>query len=182
MSGTMARWRVRTGYLAALLYFFLAHPRPAWLVAGALVGLGGLAVRGFAAGYLRKHEGLAKAGPYGWTRNPLYLGSALLAAGLTVAARSWAAAAVVAAYFLTFYPATMRSEEAELAAEYGAAFREYAARVPLFWPKPWLRRAGAAEPAERFSWERYRRNREYNTAVGLGVAVLLLALKAVWGR
>lgn len=182
MSGELARWRVRAGYLAAAIYFLLAHPRPAWLVAGALVGLGGLALRGLAAGYLRKHEGLATAGPYSRTRNPLYLGSSMLAAGLAVAARSWAAAAVVAAYFLVFYPATMRSEEVELAAEYGAAFREYAARVPLFWPKPWLRRAAAAEHGERFSWQRYRRNREYNTAVGIGVAVLLLALKAAWGK
>ncbi|HEV2388447.1 MAG TPA: methyltransferase [Candidatus Acidoferrales bacterium] len=182
MRSELARWRVRAGYLAAVVYFVLAHPRPAWLVAGTLAGVAGLIVRGLAAGYLHKHEGLATTGPYACSRNPLYLGSALLAAGLAAAARSWLAAAVVAAYFLAFYPATIRSEESELAAEYGAAFREYAARVPLFWPKPGLRRERSAANAERFSWQQYRRNHEYNTGLGIAVAVLLLALKMVWGQ
>jgi hypothetical protein len=176
MKGGLARWRVRAGYPAALLYFWLAHPRPLWLGVGVAIGAAGLGVRGLAAGHLRKQEGLATTGPYAWTRNPLYFGSSGLAAGLALAAGTWPAALVVAAYFLAFYPATMRSEEVELARQYGDAFRDYAARVPLFWPRP---PRGAAK-AERFSWPLYRRNHEYNAAVGMGVVVLLLALKMLW--
>lgn len=176
MKGGLAKWRVRAGYPVVLLYFWLAHPRPAWLVAGTIVGLAGLAIRGLAAGHLRKHEGLATSGPYAWTRNPLYFGSALLAAGLAIAASSWLAAAAVAAYFLAFYPATLRSEEGELAREYGDAFREYAARVPLFWPRP----PRARTPGQKFSWALYGRNREYNAAVGMAVVVALLAVKMIW--
>jgi protein-S-isoprenylcysteine O-methyltransferase Ste14 len=176
MKGGLARWRVRTGYPVALLYFWLAHPRPVWLAAGVAVGLAGLLVRAMAAGHLRKHEGLATAGPYAWTRNPLYFGSSGMAAGLAVASGSWLAAVIVAAYFLAFYPATMRSEETELARLYGEAFRDYAARVPLFWPRP----PRGAKPRERFSWSLYRRNHEYNAAVGLAVVVLLLVLKMIW--
>jgi len=176
MKQGLAKWRVRAGYPVAILYFWLAHPRPGSLAEGASVALVGLAIRGLAAGHLRKHEGLATTGPYAWTRNPLYFGSALLAAGLAIASGAWAAAAVVAAFFLAFYPATLRSEESELAREYGEAFREYAARVPLFWP----RRPRGGAPGAKFSWALYRRNREYNAAVGMAVVVALLAAKMIW--
>jgi protein-S-isoprenylcysteine O-methyltransferase Ste14 len=178
MKGSLAKWRVRAGYPVVVLYFWLAHPRPEWLVTGTIVGLAGLAIRALAAGHLRKHEGLATSGPYAWTRNPLYFGSALLAAGLAIAAGSWPAAAVVAAYFLAFYPATLRSEESELAREYGGAFREYAVRVPLFWPRP--PRPGAPAPGQKFSWALYRRNREYNAVLGMAIVVALLAAKMIW--
>jgi protein-S-isoprenylcysteine O-methyltransferase Ste14 len=176
MRGGLARWRVRAGYPAVLLYFWLAHPRPAWLAVGAIVAVAGLAIRALAAGHLRKHEGLATAGPYAWTRNPLYFGSMWMAAGLAVASHSWLAGGVVVAYFLAFYPATMRSEEAELAREYGDAFRDYASRVPLFWPRP----PRVARPARKFSVALYRRNHEYNAALGTAVVLLLLVLKMIW--
>ncbi len=58
---------------------------------GAVIAAFGLIVRGAAAGYLRKDQQLATGGPYSRTRNPLYLGSALLAAGFIVAGHSvWA--------------------------------------------------------------------------------------------
>ncbi|HVB35567.1 MAG TPA: methyltransferase [Patescibacteria group bacterium] len=178
MKRGLARWRVRAGYPAGLLYFWLARPGAAWLAAGILLGLAGVVIRALAAGYLRKNEGLATAGPYAWTRNPLYFGSAWIAAGLSLAARSWPAAVVVLAYFLAFYPATMRNEEAGLAAQYGAPFRDYAARVPLFWPRP--PRPGPPQAAGRYSWALYRRNREYNAALGMAIVILLLAGKMIF--
>ncbi len=183
MKGGLARWRVRAGYPVALLYFWLAHPRPWWIGAGAALAFGGLAIRGLAAGYLVKREELATSGPYAWTRNPLYFGSAWMGAGLAVASHSWLAAAVVVAYLAAFYPATLRSEEAELKREYGAAFREYAARVPRFWPRlprpePSGQRTDA--PARRFSAALYRRNREYNAALGTLAVLALLIVKMIW--
>ena len=128
----VSRWRVRTGYPVALALLLLAHPAPASLVAGAAVAVLGLLVRCAAAGYLHKHEQLATRGPYAFTRNPLYLGSAILAGGFAVAGASWLAAALVAGYFLAFYPAVMHREEEELRTRYAAAFEDYARRVPLF--------------------------------------------------
>lgn len=180
MKDGLARWRVRAGYLAGLLYFWLAHPRPAWLVAGILLGLAGIVIRGLAAGYLRKNEGLATAGPYAWTRNPLYFGSAWIAAALMIAGRSWLSAVVVVAYFFAFYPATMRKEESALAAQYGKRFSEYASTVPRFWPRPPRSRRPEGQAAGRFSWFLYRRNREYNAALGMAIVVLLLALKMIF--
>lgn len=170
------RWRVRAGYPVALAYAIFAEPALQSLLAGAAIATLGLLIRALAAGHLRKHEALATTGPYAFTRNPLYFGSAILAAGFLVAGRSWIATAIVAAYFAVFYSAVMRREEQELRARYGAAFDDYAARVPLFWPR--LTPAGSGRAG--FSGELYRRNREYQAAIGTAVGLLLLYAKMHW--
>lgn len=170
------RWRVRAGYPVALAFAVLAHPALWSIAAGAGIALLGLLVRGLAAGHLCKHEALASTGPYAFTRNPLYFGSAILAAGFLVAGRSWLAALVVALYFVLFYPPVMRREQQELRARYGAAFDDYAARVPLFWPR--LTPADAAGVA--FSWELYHRNREYQAALGTALGLLVLCARMLW--
>ncbi len=167
------RWRVRAGYPVALTYHWLARPTPRTLAVGGVIGLAGLLLRALAAGYLRKHESLATAGPYAWTRNPLYLGSAALGLGLLVAGNDWLAAAIVTAYFLAFYPAVTRREEQDLRERYGAAYEDYAREVPLFWP----RRPSREIRAAGFSFELYRRNREYRAAVGFAAGLALLLLK-----
>ncbi|MCL4523326.1 MAG: isoprenylcysteine carboxylmethyltransferase family protein [Acidobacteria bacterium] len=169
------RWRVRLGYPVALLYLVFVRPLEQSIFIGGAIALVGLCFRAAAAGHLRKHEQLATGGPYAYTRNPLYFGSALIAAGFLVAGRfwvdaGWVAAAVVVAYFGYFYAAVMKREAKELRSRYGAAFDEYAARVPLFLPR--FRRTESL--AEKFSWEQYWRNREYQAALGVlgGICVL----------
>ena len=173
------RWRVRVGYALAIVVFWLARPTLDSIALGAAIGAAGLLVRGLAAGYLRKREALATAGPYAYTRNPLYVGSAILAGGFAVACRSWPAAALVSVYFSVFYIAVMRREEQELRRQYGAAFEEYAARVPLFFPVSW-KTAGTGEGARSFSWQQYARNREYQAAIGLVLVVGLLFILRHW--
>ncbi len=126
------RWRVRLGYPVAAIFWLLATPSPRWILLGAAFAMLGLLVRTTAAGYLRKSRELAISGPYARTRNPLYFGSALIAAGFVIAGHSWRAGTLVAVYFAVFYYAVMRNEEEELRSLYGAAFEDYAARVPLF--------------------------------------------------
>jgi hypothetical protein len=169
------RWRVRIGYPVGIACFLLARPTPLTLACGGAIAAIGLLLRASAAGHLRKHEALAAGGPYAWTRNPLYFGSTVLAAGFLVAAASWIAALVVLLYLAVFYPRVMRREEQELRAEYGTAFDEYARRVPLFWPRP-----PQSAPAEPFSWEQYRRNREYQALAGALLAFAILAAEIVW--
>src|ERR1700730_1876350 len=124
------RWRVRLAYPLALAFWLLAVPTVRSIVIGAMVAAFGLFIRGVAAGHLRKDQELATTGPYARTRNPLYLGSAFLAAGFAVAGRSWLAGALVAVYFAIFYYVVMRNEEEDLRARFGAVYNQYAARVP----------------------------------------------------
>jgi protein-S-isoprenylcysteine O-methyltransferase Ste14 len=174
------RWRVRLGYPVAVIYWLLATPSPRWILMGGSIALLGLLVRATAAGYLRKSEELAISGPYARTRNPLYFGSSLLAAGFAIAGGSWWAAGAVIIYFGLFYYAVMRNEEEELRERYGAAFEEYAAHIPLFFPRMFESGTDphpAGPPAKEFSWAQYRRNREYQAFVGT-----IAALGFVWLR
>jgi protein-S-isoprenylcysteine O-methyltransferase Ste14 len=173
------RWRVRFGYPVAVIYWLVATPSPRWILMGGIIAVFGLLVRTTAAGYLRKSKELAISGPYARTRNPLYFGSALIAAGFAIAGHSWWAGALVAIYFGAFYYPVMRNEEEELRELYGAAFEEYAARVALFFPgfvEPSVESQSPASMKE-FSWAQYRRNREYQALIGT-----IAALGAVWLR
>jgi len=96
-----------------------------------------------------------------------------------VAGGSIWAGIVVAVYLALFYPAVMRREERELSAKYGEDFARYAAEVPLFWPA--LRRVAANDSAsEKFSGELYRRNREYQAALGFVVGIAILWARMRW--
>lgn len=178
------RWRVRLGYPLALVFWALAAPTPRSILVGAIVAVFGLFIRGAAAGHLRKDQELATAGPYARTRNPLYLGSAFLAAGFVLAGRSWWAAVLVAAYFAIFYSAVMRNEEEDLRARFGAAFNRYAAHVPLFLPF-WLgtrySAVNAGHDGTNFSWEQYQLNREYRALLGALAGLVALGLR-MWVR
>lgn len=169
------RWRVRTGYLVTIAVLWFARPVPKSILYGAAIGLIGLLIRAYAAGYLHKQEVLTMTGPYAYTRNPLYLGSSLLALGAGVATRSWVSAALLLVYFAVFYSMVMRREELELRRRHGAAFDVYAKVVPLFFP----RFAGAAtNGAGAFSLAQYKKNREWKAA--LGFLLLLVILLAIW--
>ncbi len=185
------RWRVRVGYPVAVLYWVLAAPTGRSIAIGGIVAAFGLLVRGVSSGYLRKDRELATGGPYASTRNPLYLGSSLLAAGFIAAGRSWWAGLLVGVYFAIFYYAVMRAEEDDLRKRFGASFEEYAARVPLFFPrvpKPVeiASSAGEAPEARRdFPGRSTCGNREYRaligTAAGLAVVWLRMWLKMRFG-
>lgn len=179
------RWRVRVGYPVAAAYWLLAKPTLHSILYGTIVAAFGLIVRAVASGHLRKDRELATTGPYACTRNPLYLGSALLAAGFIVAGHSWVAGALVAVYFAVFYYAVMQNEEDDLRARFGAAFENYAARVPLFFPRgpqePTAAGTCAPEPKAGFSWSQYLSNREYKAAIGAIGAMATMCLR-MWVR
>jgi len=173
----VTRWRVRAGYPLAILYWWLARPSYRSILIGAVIAIIGLAVRASAAGHLRKIQALTTTGPYAWTRNPLYLGSAIMAAGFAVAGNSWWSALVLIVYFCAFYPAVMRNEESELRERYGDAFTAYASRVPLFFPLPPRRSSEHTSASSGFSFAQYRRNREYQAALGVFGALFLVWLR-----
>jgi protein-S-isoprenylcysteine O-methyltransferase Ste14 len=181
------RWRVRTGYPVAVIYLVLANTKPRWILIGAVVAAIGLLIRGASSGHLRKDRELATSGPYAHTRNPLYLGSAFLAAGFAIAGGSWWAGLLVVAYFAIFYYAVMRNEEQDLRRRFGAVFDAYVARVPLFFPRFAAGDAGSSssQTAQQFSWAQYRRNREYKaligTIAGLGVLFLRMWIRRRFG-
>jgi protein-S-isoprenylcysteine O-methyltransferase Ste14 len=159
--------------VAGAIVVALARPRGWSLAAGLALGLAGEAIRIWASGHIEKTRVLATGGPYAHTRNPLYLGSTLMAAGIAVAAASPWAAAAVAAYFLAFYPSAIAGEARFLAGRFPDTYRPWASAVPLFLP----RLLPSGPRASRFAWDRVRLNREWRTLFALPLILLLL-----WAR
>jgi protein-S-isoprenylcysteine O-methyltransferase Ste14 len=176
-SDLFARWRVRLGYLLAIIVLFLARPTLPSILLGAAVGLFGLAVRAYAAGYLHKQEVLTVTGPYAYTRNPLYLGSSFLTLSAALAMRSWIAATLLLLYFSLVYTLVMRREENELRVKHREVFGAYADSVPLFFPR-FKAQTQLGAPPGRFSWAQYRKNHEYQAS--LGFFLLLVLLLILW--
>lgn len=172
-----ARWRVRLGYPLAVIVLWFARPLSKSILYGAALGLAGLWIRGYAAGYLHKQTILTVTGPYAHTRNPLYFGSALLTLGAAVATRSWISAAILCSYFTVVYWVVMRREESELLRQHPVAFAEYARAVPLFFPQLVAAKIRGASNGS-FSFSQYKKNHEWQAA--LGFLLLLGALVVIW--
>jgi hypothetical protein len=185
------RIRVPLGFAIAVLYLFelwRRAPRPAAIAWSLALVLPGLWLRGYAAGYVKKNRELTQTGPYAHTRNPLYLGSILIAAGFAVALLSWPICLALAFMFLIIYIPVIASEERFLRATF-SDFEAYCRRVPRLIPRITPGKPPAASEAVtevtsgNFSFALYLRHREYNAAIGAVFLYLsLLILRPALGH
>jgi protein-S-isoprenylcysteine O-methyltransferase Ste14 len=166
------RIRVPLGFLFVIFYFWLARPESQSLLISIVLVAPGILLRSYASGYVKKNAELATTGPYAYTRNPLYLGSILIAFGFALAARSaWVALALAILFLLIYWPVIVSEEE--YLREHFPGYGDYSRRVPRLFPR--LQVGGKAINGE-FSFELYRNHREYNSL--LGTICLYLALIA----
>lgn len=159
--------------MAFALVLGLARPTSRSLLLGLPLALIGETLRLWASGHIEKTRALATGGPYAHTRNPLYLGSVLMALGAAVASASLWVVLAVSVYVGLFYPPAIRSEAAFMRERFPEAYADWASAVPLFLP----RLAPGGPRATRFAWARVRSNREWRTALALPFAMTLL-----WAR
>jgi len=191
------RTRVPLGFATAALYLIESGrraPVPGAVAWSLVLVLPGLWMRAYASGYVKKNQELTTTGPYAYVRNPLYLGSILIAGGFAVALMSWPVALALTLLFLSIYVPVIASEERFLRATF-PEFPEYCRRVPRFIPRltpapspprppvPGLGRrddSGSGNPGNhpgprgRFLLSLYLKHREYNAL--LGVTLLYFSL------
>jgi len=164
----VARLRVPSGFVIVLVFAWFSHPTVESLLFGVPVSLAGLALRGWAAGCLAKNQQLATGGPYAYTRNPLYVGTLLVAIGLAIASRSAGLALLFAVVFLFVYLPVIQNEEQHLRKIF-PDYASYADTVPALFP-----RLTPAQRGAHFRWSLYRKNQEYQAGLGLLIGVLYL--------
>jgi len=140
---------------------------------GLAVAVTGLLLRGWAAGHLEKNQALATSGPYALTRNPLYMGTLLVAAGFTIASRQLGLAVLFAAAFGLIYLPAIELEEQHLRKLF-PEYEGYARRVPKLGFH--LSSPGAKHS---FRLALYSKNEEYKAATGFLAGVALLVWK-IW--
>jgi protein-S-isoprenylcysteine O-methyltransferase Ste14 len=172
------RIRVPLGFVFAGVFLWLARPTGKTLLLSLLLVVPGVWLRAYAAGYVRKNAELTRTGPYAYTRNPLYLGSTLIAFGFALAAGSWIIFTALGVMFAAIYLPTIRSEEVYLR-EHFTGFDEYARKVPRLLPRLTAAQFPGNENASRgrFSAAQWRHHREYNALMGAGAIYLALAVR-----
>ena len=171
----VARLRVPGGFLLVAAFAWFSRPTAWSLVAGLPLALLGLALRAWAAGCLAKNQQLATGGPYAYTRNPLYLGTLLVAAGLTLASRSAPLGLLFAIVFLLVYLPVIQLEEQHLRKLF-PEYRTYAANVLMLLPG---RPANLQKTSNPFRWSLYLRNQEYQAGGGYIAGMLFLLWKVL---
>lgn len=173
----VARLRVTCGFVMVAAFAWFSQPDARSLAVGLPVSALGLLLRGWATGHVEKNIRLAESGPYAYVRNPLYIGTLLAAAGFAIASRQWGLGVLFTVVFLFIYLPAIELEEQHLRKLF-PEFAEYARRVPALWPT-----FTRVRKPERFRWELYIRNREYQAGIGflVGVAYLVIrVLTQVW--
>jgi len=128
-----------------------------------------------ASGHLQKNERLATRGPYAYTRNPLYLGSLILALGFALASlNGWVAIGLVV-IFAGIYLPVIQAEEIFLRTRF-PEFAQYAGKVPRIFPRV----RHFPHPDGGFSWGLYLKHREYNALLGSAALMAALVVKLLW--
>jgi protein-S-isoprenylcysteine O-methyltransferase Ste14 len=170
------RARVPAGTVLGILFLVLMHPSARSLWIGAAITLPGWLLRFWAAGHIDKGKALTRGGPYAMTRNPLYLGSFLMALGIILGGQGYWLLLLFGGFFAAFYIPVMKAEADYLLGVYGQEFVDYSRRVPAFFPA--FQKAGAG--TSTFLWSRVVRNREHRNVMGLIIAEAILVLKFIF--
>ena len=166
------RHRRNLGIPLVIAAFLLARYDPRFLWISIALVVAGEAIRIWAAGHLQKEQVMTTGGPYRSIRNPLYLGSFLIAIGFCLVANSIWVWLLVVAYFVLCYIPVIQFEESTLRDKFPSEFPPYAAAVPAFYPTPKLYPVSST----RFSWQQVMRNKEYNATLGILIAYACLIL------
>ena len=127
--------------------FVAVFVRPSWSLesttgfvmefGGYLFLLSGLVIRIWCSFYIGSHKSkkLIDRGPYSICRNPLYIGSFLLAIGVGLCFENLLILIIVPVIIIPAHIITARMEETHLELKFGEQYRMYKQKVTRFWPR-----------------------------------------------
>ena len=142
------------------------------ILAGAPFILLGSFMRILSAGTIRKNEVLTNTGPYRVCRNPLYLGSFLISAGLVIVADSIFPLLFFIVFFPLIYIPAIFMEEEFLQRKFGEDYLLYRKCVPAFIPA--VKKVDLTD----FSWGRIKENREYTNWGIIFILIIITLIKS----
>lgn len=172
---TLIKYRSLAGIVALVVVLALAAPSVRSIVLGFFVMMLGMFFRAWSSGYIDKDRELATQGPYSLTRNPLYFGNLLIAAGIAVACNRWLTALICAGYYVFFFTFLIAVERKRMKERFGARYEEWAQEANLFFPRIKRVRHG------NFDIALYMKNREYRVLFYSLLIIAVLVLKFLRG-
>lgn len=131
------------GLLLIPVCAWFAAPGAQRAALGLAIAAAGQLWRIYAAGAIHKNKRLATTGAYSLVRHPLYLGNFLILGGFTLACGQWAVIALVTGFFVFYYPAAIRYEDAKLEDIFGEDWRAWSQETPAMFPGHLRWRSGA---------------------------------------
>ncbi|MGE0615323.1 MAG: isoprenylcysteine carboxylmethyltransferase family protein [Bacteriovoracia bacterium] len=177
--------RITLAWIFCILLVLSARDYPAW--PGIAVCFVGACIRFWASGYLRKDMKLSVGGPYGFSRNPLYLGTYIMALGTAIAVQNVWLVLAVSVLFAAVYHYIILDEETKLRGIFGSPYELYCMLVPRFFPRlspPKLEeklKVNANPEHHRFSWELIAKNRAHEPFATFAALIGFIYLIArVW--
>jgi protein-S-isoprenylcysteine O-methyltransferase Ste14 len=181
--------RKTLAWLFVLLLGFAAREYPAWPGIG--VCFLGASLRYWASGYLRKDSRPAVGGPYSFVRNPLYLGTYLMAVGVALSLENWVLLGSVTVLFAVIYHYIILDEETKLRKMFKDPYLDYCQIVPRFFPRIWLPFSGENQKVLRrvnpeanhhlFSQELASKNKAYEAYLSFfGLIAFVTGIAYLW--
>ncbi len=177
------RFQIAWLFLAILIVTSRTYPS----AFGLAICFAGATLRFVASGFVRKEVTLAVGGPYAYTRNPLYLGTLLMALGAAASVSSPAMTAAMAVAMYANYLYVIRAEEQALQGRFAERYLRYCALVPRLLPRALppahslLRQINPDPRAYSFSLALARRNRAFDAYLSFAGMVTGLLVVA-WCR
>jgi protein-S-isoprenylcysteine O-methyltransferase Ste14 len=177
------KYRIKLTKLITIILLLVAKPYSWKLFAiGMGIALCGELFRVWTSGHLKKDKELAVSGPYCMVRNPLYVGSFLMAIGFAISCynyafpiRTFALIITVFVGFRLIYDVQIKAEERHLANLFGNDYNDYKSGVPSFIPK--FSALSNAIKTGAFSGAQMIKNKEHVTVLGFVTIAALIGLK-----
>jgi len=127
-------------YPFGFFVMFFCFLNEASLKAGIGYIIAGVIIRLWSNGYAIKNDKLTTSGPYAFVRNPLYLGTFLIAIGFVIVLKSdppqleWIAGGIFLFALSFMYHKTINGEQGMLLEKFKNAYSDYCKQVPAMIP------------------------------------------------
>jgi len=182
--------RILMAWFFAVFLGFSARQYPT--LPGILVCFFGATLRYWASGYLRKDSRPAVGGPYAFVRNPLYLGTYLMAVGAAWSVENYFLLGTVTVLFAAVYHFIILDEETKLQKIFKEPYLLYCKAVPRFFPRFWppffpakseqLKEVNPDLSQHQYSHELAMKNKAYEAYASFLLLILFVCLCAfAWG-
>jgi protein-S-isoprenylcysteine O-methyltransferase Ste14 len=161
-------------YLAGIVLLLVAKPTRTSFIIGLVFVACGEAIRVWAVGYLQKNRILVTNGPYGYVKNPMYIGTILITAGFCLMANAIYVLVLAFLGFIFYYlPHKRRVERRRLRTRFGEAFMAYDREIDDYMPR--LR--PYEKPRGEWRFERIFENSEQGVMLLITLGTILMKLR-----
>jgi protein-S-isoprenylcysteine O-methyltransferase Ste14 len=166
-------------FIGAILLVLFANPNLPGIVVGILLIFLGEVIRIWAAGHLQKNEILTVTGPYAYVKNPLYIGSILIAAGFCILADNvYLLAAAMFMFCFHYIPYKKKVESDRLRRVFGKEYEDYDEKVPDYLPR------ATPYSDQRVSWsfKAFIENSEEGIFLLILLGIIFIVTRPYWGN